>query len=82
MSEFERKQDAGEPRGEPQAARRADRPGRAGIGDLRGLRVLLGLLAPYRAQVAGAMLALVVAAATVRAFGAGLRWLVTGLLRR
>ncbi len=68
MSESEEEQGGGAPR--------ADRPGRPGFGDFRGLRVLTGLLAPYRLQVAGAMLALVVAAVTVLTFGAGLRWLV------
>src|SRR5690606_2514674 len=43
---------------------------------LRHLRVILGFLAPYRLQVAVAVVALVVAAATVLAFGSGLRWLI------
>ncbi len=57
--------------GEPERRR-----GISGYGDFRGLRVLRGLIAPYRLQVAGALLALVVAAATVLVFGSGLRWLV------
>ncbi len=44
--------------------------------DLGKLRRMLRFLAPYRGRVAGAVAALVVAAATVLAFGAGLRWLV------
>jgi ATP-binding cassette subfamily B protein len=44
-------------------------PGR----DLRHLRSLLGFLAPYRLRVAGALLALLVAAGCVLALGQGLR---------
>jgi ATP-binding cassette subfamily B protein len=44
--------------------------------ELRHLRVILAFLAPYRLQVAIAGVALVVAAATVLAFGSGLRWLI------
>jgi ATP-binding cassette subfamily B protein len=44
--------------------------------DLRPLRLLLPYLRPYRTQVALALLALVVAAATVLAFGACLRALI------
>ncbi len=44
--------------------------------DLRVLRPLLGYLRPYRSAVAGALVALVVAAATVMAIGQGLRALI------
>ena len=44
--------------------------------DLRVLRPLLGYLRPYRSAVAGALVALVVAAATVMAMGQGLRALI------
>jgi ATP-binding cassette subfamily B protein len=44
--------------------------------DYRALRRLLGLVRPYRLQVAAALVALIVAASTVLVFGAGLRWLI------
>ena len=44
--------------------------------DLRVLRPLLGYLRPYRSAVVGALIALVVAAATVLAMGQGLRALI------
>jgi ATP-binding cassette subfamily B protein len=44
--------------------------------DVRQLRVLAGFLKPYRARIALALLALIVAAGTVLLFGVGLRWLV------
>ena len=44
--------------------------------DLRPLRALLPFLAPYRLRIAGAAVALVVAATTVLAIGYGLRHLV------
>src|SRR5215470_4943435 len=44
--------------------------------DLRVYRRLLGFVAPYRARVAGAAAGLVLAALTLLAFGAGLRWLI------
>ena len=44
--------------------------------DPRVLRRLLGFVLPYRAQLAGAVLALCAASAAVLAFGSGLRWLV------
>jgi ATP-binding cassette subfamily B protein len=58
--------------------------------DFRSLRRLLGFARPYRLRLAGAMAALVVAAATVLALGQGLRRLIddgfrsgdTGLLDR
>ena len=53
-------------RNEPSARRR----------DYRALRRLLGFVRPYRLQVALALAALIVAAATVLIFGSGLRWLV------
>ncbi|MEO3432904.1 ABC transporter transmembrane domain-containing protein [Inquilinus sp. CAU 1745] len=49
------------------------RPGRA---DLKPLRRILPYLAPYKAAVAGAVVALSVAAGTVLGLGAGLRLLV------
>jgi len=49
---------------------------RPSIGELRHLAVLGGFLRPYRWQLAGAGIALIVAAATVLTFGTGLRWLV------
>ena len=51
----------------------SDRPSRR---DLRHLLRLARFLAPYRLQVAGALVALTVAAGTVLVFGVGLRWLV------
>jgi len=45
-------------------------------GDLRHLRRLPAFLAPYRPQMAGALIALVIAAATVLVIGAGLRHLI------
>ncbi|MEE8444926.1 MAG: ABC transporter transmembrane domain-containing protein [Alphaproteobacteria bacterium] len=44
--------------------------------NLRHLRMLFAYLRPYRLHMAGAFVALSVAAGTVLAFGAGLRWLV------
>ena len=44
--------------------------------DLRVLRPLLGYLKPYRTAVAGALIALIIAAATVMAMGQGLRALI------
>ena len=44
--------------------------------NLRHLRVLFSYLRPYRLYMAGAFLALSLAAGTVLAFGAGLRWLI------
>ena len=44
--------------------------------DLRVLRPLLGYLKPYRTAVVGALIALVIAAATVMALGQGLRALI------
>ncbi len=44
--------------------------------ELKVLRRLFGYLRPYRAQMAAAALALIVAAATVLTFGRGLRWLI------
>ena len=44
--------------------------------DLRQLRRLAGYLAAYRLQVAGALLALVIAAAAVLSLGVGLRYLI------
>lgn len=44
--------------------------------ELRHLRVLARFLVPYRLHVAGAFVALILAAGTVLAFGIGLRWLV------
>jgi len=49
---------------------------RAKSRNVAALRPLLGYLRPYRWQVAGAAGALVVAAATVLALGAGLRYLI------
>ena len=49
---------------------------RLSLDKLRYLRMLGGFLAPYKLAIAAASVALVVAAATVLAFGAGLRWLV------
>ena len=49
---------------------------RRGRADPRVLRRLLGYAAPYRLQVAGAVLALSAASAAVLAFGSGLRWMV------
>jgi ATP-binding cassette, subfamily B, bacterial len=51
---------------------------RPGSRDLRQLRRLLGFVRPYRWQVAGALLALVLAAGAVLAFGVGLRYLIDG----
>ncbi len=50
--------------------------GRGKSRDLRHLRRLARYLAPYRLRVAGALLALVVAAASVLSLGVGLRFLV------
>lgn len=58
-----------DPRAEP-AGRRLS------LKRLRYLRELGGFLAPYKWQIAGASVALVVAAGTVLTFGVGLRWLV------
>ena len=44
--------------------------------DLRQLRRLAGYLAAYRLQVAGALLALIIAAAAVLSLGVGLRYLI------
>lgn len=49
---------------------------RPGSRDLRHLRRLAGYLRPYRGEVAGAAVALVVAAASVLSIGVGLRHLV------
>jgi ATP-binding cassette subfamily B protein len=46
--------------------------------DLKVLRRLLAYLAPYRRQVAGAIVALVVAAVAVLSLGVGLRHLIDG----
>ncbi|MEX0808240.1 MAG: ABC transporter transmembrane domain-containing protein [Dongiaceae bacterium] len=51
-------------------------PDRAATRDLGQLRLLLHFLKPYRRQLAGALLALTVAAVTVLALGQGLRDLV------
>ena len=51
----------------------ADRPSTR---SLRPLKLLIGYLAPYRLQIAGALVALTVAAATVLAMGIGLRHLI------
>lgn len=51
-------------------------PDRPASRDFRHLRRLMGFLGPYKLYVAGAFGALVMAAVTVLAFGAGLRWLV------
>jgi len=56
-----------------QSARTAERPASRDLGQLRRL---WGFVRPYRAQVAGAGVALVVAAATVLTLGMGLRRLV------
>ncbi len=53
-----------------------DAAARGGSRDLRHLRRLAAFLRPYRATVAGAVLALVVAAASVLSLGVGLRFLV------
>ncbi len=50
--------------------------GRGKSRDLRHLRRLARYLAPYRLRVAGALLALIVAAASVLSLGVGLRFLV------
>ena len=55
---------------------RADLPERAASRELRQLTVLWRFVRPYRPQIAGALAALVVAAATVLAMGFGLRLLV------
>jgi len=52
--------------------------GRGGTRDLRRLRRLGRYLAPYRRQVLGALLALVIAAVAVLSLGVGLRYLVDG----
>ncbi len=44
--------------------------------DLRVMRRLIRFLAPYKARVALALVALIVAAGTVLVFGSGLRWLI------
>src|SRR5258708_2625517 len=49
--------------------------------DFRALRRVLAFVRPYRLRLAGAMLALVVAAATVLALGQGLRFLIDGGFR-
>jgi ATP-binding cassette, subfamily B, bacterial len=49
---------------------------RAGSRDLRVLRAVGGYLRPYSGHVAGALVALVVAAGTVLALGQGLRFLI------
>ncbi|MDZ4737380.1 MAG: ABC transporter transmembrane domain-containing protein [Rhodospirillaceae bacterium] len=51
-------------------------PDRAATRDLGQLRLLLHFLKPYRRQLAGALLALTIAAVTVLALGQGLRDLV------
>jgi ATP-binding cassette, subfamily B, bacterial len=51
-------------------------PDRAATRDLGQLRLLIGFLKPYRRQLAGALLALTIAAVTVLALGQGLRTLV------
>ena len=56
-------------------------PDRPGNKDIRQLARILGFLAPYRRQVAIAMVALVVAAACVLVLGQGLRRVIDGVLR-
>ena len=53
-----------------------DRPGEPGRGDISSLRALLPWLAPYRARIAGAAAALIVAAGSVLVLGQGLRTLI------
>ena len=50
--------------------------GRPASNELRRLRPLVRFLAPYGGRIAAALLALMVAAGSVLAFGAGLGWLV------
>jgi ATP-binding cassette, subfamily B, bacterial len=52
--------------------------GRPGSRDLRQLRRLAACLRPYRWQVAGALLALTLAAGSVLVFGIGIRYLIDG----
>jgi ATP-binding cassette subfamily B protein len=68
--------DATAPRPASPASPAAGSPSPARRGELRVYRRLLGFVAPYRAQVAGATVGLVLAALTLLAFGAGLRWLI------
>jgi ATP-binding cassette subfamily B protein len=55
-----------------------DAAARPGSRDLRQLRRLAACLKPYRWQVAGALLALTLAAGSVLVFGIGIRYLIDG----
>ena len=56
--------------------RDVDRPGEPARGDIGSLRALIPWLAPYRLRIAGAGVALIVAAGSVLVLGQGLRGLI------
>src|SRR5262252_7912522 len=64
---------AGDPSRSPSASAPLER---AKSRNIAALRPLIGYIAPYRARVVGAAVALLIAAATVLGLGAGLRFLI------